>query len=252
MGDQQISRMRGHREARHFLVLFFLCMMYCLAIYPFRDEASLVAVAVIVLLAFAAIGLHLAKRVALTGTGSLKLPVALPGFVFIVGGAAFDIGATIYHSPSLDRESNPVARALLDSGYSVPIVYAVATVGQALYVSLLCMMWVGLLKHWPALVGSLSGGQSITAFVKAAAGGRRLTWRQFLFPLRVSDLPDALYLFWILASIEIAGSLDRWYLGLEWCGYCYGWREMVIGLSILAGPAVYLICLWRASRLTVS
>ena len=66
---------------------------------------------------------YLAGKLARGGASSANYIWMLAGMAFLIGGAAFDIGATIYHSPDLESEANPVARALLDSGYSVALVF---------------------------------------------------------------------------------------------------------------------------------
>ena len=129
--------------------------------------------------------------------------------IFIVGGAAFDIAATLHHTPDLQQEANPIARALLDSGYSLPVVYGLAIVCQGLYISLICATWVALLKHRSFLVRSLGEAQSPLAFLKAATGGAGLTWRQWFFPMRLSEFPDTHYVMWVLAVTLFASGAER-------------------------------------------
>src|SRR5262245_51655387 len=72
----------------------------------------------------------------LAGLGWSPVPrlLVLAGVVFAAGGAAFDVVATVKHSPDLELEQNPIARALLDSGHSVEFVYRYAALGQGLWV----------------------------------------------------------------------------------------------------------------------
>jgi hypothetical protein len=54
---------------------------------------------------------------------NLPLTPFLVGAFSIIGGAAFDMIATVVKSPDLILEANPEARSLLDIGYSVEFVY---------------------------------------------------------------------------------------------------------------------------------
>ncbi len=88
------------------------------------------------------------------------------------------------------------------------------------------------------------------AFLKAATGGSGLTWRQWLLPMRLSELTDSSYVVWIVAVVLFAGGVDRWYLGLEWYGLVAGSHLLVGVCSILGGFCIYLAWLWWASRVT--
>src|SRR5262249_41400670 len=88
------------------------------------------------------VNLALAVRLARAGRAAVPIVAAVLGCAFVVGGAAFDIFATVLHSPNLSDEGNPVARALLDAGHPVAFLYGYAAVGQSLYLLFLCTLWV--------------------------------------------------------------------------------------------------------------
>jgi hypothetical protein len=195
-----------------------------------------------------AVCLILAVRLARLGTASIPAFALMLGAAWVMGGAALDITATLIHTPDLRREANPIARALLDSGHALPFVFGYAFVGQGLYVLLLCVLWAGLLRHRADLALSLRAYPSPLLFVKAATGGAELTWRQWLLPLRMSELPRSYYALWTIAVIMLAGVADRWFLGLEWFGLVPHVRVFVVVVAIAIGLACYLRWLWYASR----
>lgn len=158
------------------------------------------------------------------------------------------MAATVHHSPDLGQESNPIARALLDAGHPLSLVYGFAIVCQGLYVALACALWWALLKHRTILLTSLRELRSPWAFLKAATGGGDLTWRQWLLPMRLSELPDSRSAVWVVAVMLLGSGAERWYLGLEWYGFFPGWRVSVAGGSIVLALGLYLAWLWRASR----
>ncbi len=167
-----------------------------------------------------------ALSAALVWAGRGEAPPAgvAAGVAYFVGGALFDIAATLIHSPDLEYEGNPVARALLDSGHSLPFIYAYAAVCQSLTLLTLCLLWVAFLRHRPALVGSVKRrGSPVRPF---------LTY----------------HLFWLVVALVLAGAADRWYLGLEWFGLVphAGWAA--VAAANVLGLSVYLAWLWHATR----
>ena len=131
----------------------------------------------------------------------------------------------------------------------MPFVRGYAVVGQTLYVLFLLTLWFALLRHRRQLIDSLPRGASFLDFFKAACGGAELTWRQVLFPLRMAELPWAYQLFWPLAILLLAGSADRWYLGLEWWGVVEGRRAAVGVAAMSLGFLAYFWWLWSATRI---
>ncbi len=238
----------GAREARCLFLVSLGASVFILAIYVLHLFPRISAPSAFALPPILAVCLYLAVRLACAGGATAPARWVVPGFFFIVGGAAFDMAATVLHTPDLRQENNPIARALLDSGYPVAAVYGLAAVGQTMYVALICALWAALLKHRSFLLISLREVRSPLAFFKAATGGGERTWRQWLCPLRRSELPDASYAVWIIAVVLIASGVERWYLGFEWYGFVSGLRVLVVVCSILIGLCIYLAWLWWASR----
>jgi hypothetical protein len=175
----------------------------------------------------------------------------LLGVILILGAASFDMIATLIHSPDLSRECNPVARALLDSGHSVPFVLGYGLLMQGLFLACQCVLWVALLRHWPCLVASVRGESTFLRFLKSAMGGAQLTWRQSLLPLRWSELPTAYHFLWIVAVVLWSGAAYRVLLGLEWFGFVPDLRWQVLAVGITLGLIAYFALLWRASRVVL-
>jgi hypothetical protein len=86
-------------------------------------------------------------RLMMAGIAPIPVFAFITGAVFIAGGAGFDIFATLLHSPDLSRESNPIARLLLDSGKSVEFVMFFGAVCQSLAAIASVLLWGGLLSH---------------------------------------------------------------------------------------------------------
>ncbi len=238
----------GNVEARYLVLLIFAASCWACAVF-IVDALPQYAVhttwAMPPLLAALAL---LAARLA--GKGSARTPI-LPGVlgvVFVSGGPVFDMIATVVHTPSLEREANVFARALLDSGWPAAWVYAYAILAKGLLMTLKALLWLGLLRHRTALAACLGRPRSTLQFLKAVAGGARLSWRQFLMPLRPSELPRAYPLLWLLAVVLVGEELESWYLGLAWCGQVPGpsWPAGLAGIAIAL--AAYVLWLWRASR----
>jgi hypothetical protein len=115
------------------------------------------------------------------------------GMVFIWIGVAFDIFATLWHSPDLAREANPAIRAFADSGHSLALSY-VYLAGVAVVSSLaLSIWWAIFLRHKEALLALSfrAEPQSFARFFKAATGGAALSWRQYFLPMKLAELPAA-------------------------------------------------------------
>jgi hypothetical protein len=244
--------MAGAREAHYLFFLGIIAGGVTIGVYLIGLLRSIAVPFAFALPVILAVSVYLAFQLARAGETTAEHKLLLAGMAFIMGGAAFDIVATIYHTGDLSNEANPIARTLLDSGYGVPLVYAVGGLCQGLYILLLCLLWTGLLRHQGFLLKSLRDEQSSMTFLKAATGGHKLTWRQWLLPLHLSDMPDARFGVWVFAVILLAASANRWYLGLEWFGFAPGWH-LHVGLgAILVGLCVYFIWLWRASRMLVT
>lgn len=200
----------------------------------------------------AAAALPLSAALAWHGPARAPSGPLAAGVTFIAGGAAFDVGATLWHTPDLAQEANVVARTLLDSGHSVGFVLAAAGVAQfALTAALICA-WVGLLRHRNLILTEVPIGGAVLPTLKAATGGASLTWRQWLLPLGFAELPGAYHLWWATAVVLVGGSASRWYLGLEWFGLVPSdWASgqlVVVAVGCTAGLSAYVLWLSSAAR----
>jgi hypothetical protein len=238
----------GNSAARALLAVALLAALALAAVlWPAPRPVGAIWVAYALPVACAAC-LALAIRLARLGPAPASRLAALLGTTLLLGAGGFDMAATLAHSPDLAREGNPLARALLDSGHSSRFVLGYGLLGQGLYLSCLCVLWLALLRHWPRLVGSVRDQPTFPRFLKGATGGAGLTWRQWLLPLRWSELPRAYHCLWILAVVLWSGAVDRLFLGLEWFGLVPPIRWPVLAVGVTAALAGYFGCLWRASR----
>jgi hypothetical protein len=248
MGNAVGQTPPGNREAKALLILSLPAALAGLVVFYSRPDPQRQVLLAYAMPAVLVAALALAAALARLGTAPVPWALFLLGLAFIVGGAALDITATVIHTPDLGQEQNPIARALLDSGHGVDLVYAYAAVCQSLYMAFLGCSWLGLLRHRRAILDSVRGSRTFLELVKAATGGSGLTWRQWCLPLRLSELPQAYHLFWLVAVLAIASSLDRWYLGMEWYGLLSGGRWAAFAAALTAGPALYFLWLWLAAR----
>lgn len=195
----------------------------------------------------------------LANQGATRLPRAVSwcGASFIVGGAIADIAVTVAHSPDLSMEGNPYVRVLLDSQHSLTFVYIHALVTQSLYITLFCGIWLGFLKHRQTIAVTIAAAapRTIPDFFKAATGGAHLTLRQWLLPLRLSEVPLLYHNIWLVAIPVVFGiSLFRWYAALEWLGVVQPDTISRIGVvlhGVVSALVIYFMAIWRMAR-TVS
>lgn len=194
-----------------------------------------------------AVALLAAIPFALAGKGGVPRGPLAAGWLVIVGGAACDIYATVGHSPDLAREANPVIRGLLDNGIPLRKVYLFGAVFQSLFIGLAMVLWLGLLTHRHTLVATMPRRGLLLAYFKAGTGGRELTYRQWLCPLTVSELPSAYHYACWCAVAFVGISAYRFYLALEW----YGVVPVDPLWVRLVAPSVLLVatCWWYAAWL---
>jgi hypothetical protein len=188
------------------------------------------------------LGFHLYR----TARDPLPIVPFLIGVGFVIGGAAFDGLATLIKSPTLAREGNPIARALLDTGRSVNFVILYGFIAQIVFVTLVCILWAAFLRHQRSFLTLVKSkkAKSGMEFIKAALGGGHLSWRQFLFPLRLKEFPTSYYWLWILPVVFVWGSLLRWYWGFTWLGIISLPATWAIGISLGLPTVGYFAWLW--------
>jgi hypothetical protein len=234
--------------AKQFLIAATLTSFLVLGVYflpalrPFRLPLAYCLPFVL------AYGLILGFRVYHTARDPLPIVPFLTGAVFVIGGAAFDGIATLIKSSTLSRESNPIARALLDAGHSSNFVILYGVITQVVFLTLVCVLWAAFLIHrhsFLALVKSKEA-KSSWGFIKAALGGGHLSWRQFLFPLKLAEFPTSYYLLWLVPVIFVWGSFMRWYWGFRWLGMIPLPVAWAIGISLGLPTVGYFAWLWLA------
>ena len=236
----------GNREAKKLLtlILVFVPLLGVGLFFPVLVVPFALCIPIVLLVAIA-----LVVNLAQIGSAPVPSLPATAGVAFIAGGTAFDMAATAFHSPSLDAEGNPVARAFLDAGYTVSFVYVFGILAQGMFVIFLCIAWLAFLKHRQQLVTSIGCPATIHDLFRAAMGAGHLPKRRWWsLTFRFSELPYSYHVFWFIAVLLVAGSLDSWYLGLEWFNAVRSIRWIVVTIAIAAGMVCYFMWLWHASR----
>lgn len=232
--------------AKRLLMIFLIgAALVVLAYYSRFLEAFRVVLAYLApfLVAYATL---LAVTLYRHGNNPVPPKVLIAGIVFVIGGVALDVVATIMNTPTLTREVNPVVRALLGSGHSVGFVYVYGLIAQALFATLICVLWAAFLRHRITLISSAMNTQpkSRLEFLKAATGGGHLSWRQYCLPLKLSEMPTAYHVIWLLAAILTGGQAYRWYLGLSWLGLVRGSDVSAMIISATWPVIAYSNWLW--------
>lgn len=233
-------------EAKVLLLMFLGFGGWIVVLFLLGEPSALVLPTIYILPVLLCITLYLSIRLALQGAAAAPKGLVVTGILCIVGGGLFDMLATVIHTPDLRHEMNPIARALLDSGYRVSFVYRYGVAAQALWLGSVCTVWIGLLRHRDDLRTSVDT-TSVMRFLKSATGGSDLTWRQWIVPLTLSELPRAYHLFWVAVVVILSGAVDRWYLGLEWFGLVSSARLVCYLAAVTVGLSVYFVWLWSAA-----
>ena len=175
----------------------------------------------------------------------LRFPLII-GLLVTVGGLAFQ-GFVAVIKESGVREINLISRSLLDSGYSENLITIYSVITEIAFVVLICVLWAAFLKHKEtiiALAKKNNNEKSRLGFFKAAMGGAHLSWRQFILPLKMNELPKSYYLVWILAFYLFWTSLSLWYPGLHRLGLVSLPPYLVLIIMIVAPFISYLLWLW--------
>lgn len=215
-GDQ-----RANDDARRLLVIAAVLPPIFLVVYG-TDRAEWMRVPVAYCLPiFLTYALLLAALLYLRGRATIPMLVFSAGVVLTVSGVVLDMLMTAIKTPTLELESNLVARALLDSRHSLTFVYWYTILAQGLFTTFICLFWAAFLRHRLTLILSArsAGASGKLAFLKAALGGGELTWRQFLFPIRLSELPAPFHVAWLVMAMLMGMGPYRLYLGLCWLGF---------------------------------
>ncbi len=247
--DHAEIRQRTRPIARRFLFVFlsFAALLLVALLSPLDEVLVRASYAIPVWLALLLI---LAISLWRSGSGPLAKALFMAGVAIVIGGAAFDMIVTVIKTPTLEREANPIARALLDGGHSLAFVYVYSLVAQALGVLIQLFLWAAFLRHWKTVVfmANASSPRSGLDFAKAVTGGARLSWRQYIIPPKFSELPEA-YSFTIALAFFLPGiSLYRWYLGLVWLGAVpHASTGPMVGLCLFlfGGYVTWLFTLYR-------
>ena len=232
--------------ARAFIIAFTIVSALILSIFFTRYLGSLrIALAYALPLTFLG-GIALVTRMFLQGRNDIPKAALMGGLIFSIAGVALDAGVTIVKTPMLAQEANVIARVLLDTGHSIGFVYAYGIVSQILYLVLVCGLWATFLRHRLTLIASVMSTKpkSRLEFLKAATGGAHLTWRQYLLPLKISELPKSYHSVLFLAVTLTGCMMFNWYLGLSWLGVIPVSHPVAIVIIIMLSVVLYAGWLW--------
>jgi hypothetical protein len=152
-----VAVLPASRQASLLVLLLTAGYLGLAPLFYWRRESIATVAAAYVLPALLVVALVLATKIARAGADKLPQGILIAGLLLIIAGAAFDMIATVVHTPDLSQEQNVIARTLLDSGHGVVFVIAYALFCQLFYVGFITTLWIGLLRHRRNILESLHG-----------------------------------------------------------------------------------------------
>lgn len=155
----------------------------------FRALSPLVPVMLALIVPALLAGNALAWRIVRAAPGPVPAWMIALATLHFLGGAAFDMIATIVHTPDLAWEANPIAVALLDHGVPLGIIYGYAVVAQVALQAL-----------------SILGVCGWLGWRRAFAAGD--------VPIDRETIALRLLVAWV--PCDVLWAFLRWYLGAEW------------------------------------
>ena len=142
----------------------------------------------------------------------------IAGCIFMIGGAFFDIAATIYHTPDLKREANPIVRFLFANGFSISFIYIYGIIAQFLTILWGVLLWAAFIRHrtlWLDTVMLLEP-KSFAAFIRFSFSGKPFGIIDFLIPFGKKRSKKISFIFWIIIPAVVGLYFHRWLLGFHW------------------------------------
>src|SRR5689334_442942 len=131
---------------RMIIIILLTILSILITFYSSNNAIMLTPTAIIIVVALVLLNI-LAIQLIRTGAGNIPVIPLLAGVFFICGGALFDIAITIYKTPDLAYEANPVVRAFINNGVSIRSIYIYSAIGQLLGNLFYCLGWAAILKH---------------------------------------------------------------------------------------------------------
>ncbi len=195
-------------------IMAFIAISFVASDYVGRATLAIIGLVASVILGIEILAtlcsVHLAKQ----GSNRYSRATALAGILFIVGGIWFDVCVTIFYSPDLQRERNPLVVSFLSQNVPLWGIILFAFVAQGLLTVLSCVLWVAFLKHADIYLSAILAmrPRSLLGFLFASIGFSTQYAR--FSEVRISS---AYRFFWIPA-IGIINPLGRWLVGFEWLG----------------------------------
>ena len=201
--------------------------------------------------AFAGTVLLAVCRFGRLGPGPVSPATFFAGALFLGMAASFDLFATARSDPYLTLEGNPYIRVLIDeTSHPIWAVYGHVLLTQVLFVGSFVASWWAFLRHRLVIVQSVqrSAPRTWPAFVKAATGGGKLTYRQWLFPFRPEEVPNPYHSVWPAAlAVSFGTSFFRCWAAAEWLSIAPATTVLRIGVLIVGvGGTLALYYAWLA------
>ncbi|HEY0333105.1 MAG TPA: hypothetical protein VGC74_05260 [Stenotrophomonas sp.] len=170
-------------------------------------------------------------------------PVFWLGLAFMAAGVAFDILATLRHSPDLALEGNPIAVALLEQGLPIAGVKLFGLVAQVMLMLGAAMLWGNFCvrREWYLRRLDALGDGSLSLHLLGLG-------RASLVGVMLGVGSDIPLLVSTLGALMPGAFAYRWYLGLEW----FGWVPISRIWAPLGcvGAAWLALYAWTSYRLT--
>lgn len=187
------------------------------------------------------------------GQSRIGKPALIAGSLFLAAAAGLDLLVTVRSDPYLTLEANPYIRVILDeTEHTYGFVYAHVATTQLMFVAIFVTCWWAFLRHRGLILENVlrASPRSWPEFLKAATGGDRLTYRQWLLPLHPREIPNPYHSVWPAALAASFGtSLFRYWAAAEWLLLVPAETTLrIVVLAIGVGCSVVAYYGWLAWR----
>lgn len=155
-----------------------------------------------------------AIRLARQGSQAYLPLLAWTGALLIAGGIWSDVLATVFYSPDMAREGNPIIVFLRENGFPLWVQYLTGFTAQFLLTVICCALWLAFVRHLPFYKAALLAmrPQSLIEFLWASLGGR--TYFSKTQKLNISRSYRLIW--WLIPPVIMP--FNRYLLALGWMG----------------------------------
>lgn len=184
----------------------------CMALFAlFRPQGALGALCIVVFLLSIFFVFYHSLVLFKSLPGVVLRRDLLIGFFIVLGGALFDIIVTVYCSPNLSEEGNPIFLTLVDLNVPLWGIYLILFFSQVFMVGFTLILWASFLKVYPRIISTIPYKNLFTT-CKWLLGCGQMSFLDFILNRKLN------YCFFIsfCTFLMVLCHLNRWYFAMEW------------------------------------